>query len=432
MSRNQSAQGQELQPVVDEEEAEQNDIEAAKKKENAGPDWDRICAYKTFKVVRIRDRVLGFWYWGIVSCVILYVVVFGFSIGGKHQLQEPGVGTVLTKVFGKAYSGVDSDNLKVFDPSDLRFPVIEPSGAFLLTRKITVSQKRGKCVDWNQPKRCDDEGACGDGETCVDKYCEVSTWCPSLGDANADDPPKEAVVDEIQGLETLVLKIMSGIAFPGIGNRFFVTGGSPGASNQFRNITLKDLLSLAEPPQKMEGKLLKKGGLIGVSFFWNCDVSGDCEPVVVIKRLDSGQGFVQRRARHSRKGAEETREALYLNGLRILVDSSGIGRKNSIVLAIIQVGSAIALIRVAAIVADNLMLYSWTYSKTRKEAYYKCKVMETKDYSDLQDRINLIHDTKGREMTARPKGGASAGAHVALGLGAGGRGGLATAIVRGR
>merc|ERR1719424_957017 len=104
------------------------------------------------------------------------------------------------------------------------------------------------------------------------------------------------------------------------------------------------------------------------------------------------------------------REALYLNGLRLLVDSSGIGRKASMVLAVIQLGSAIALIRVAAIVADNIMLYSLQYTKTRREAYYKCKVQETKDYSDLQDRINLIQETKGRDVSgARPKGGASAG-----------------------
>merc|ERR1719190_159638 len=97
-------------------------------------------------------------------------------------------------------------------------------------------------------------------------------------------------------------------------------------------------------------ELREYGALIGVSFFWNCDVSGDCEPSVVIKKLDAGQGFVQKRARHSRKGGTrvaagpdagrfeggvETREALYLNGLRVLVDSSGIGRKSSLVLAII-------------------------------------------------------------------------------------------------
>lgn len=426
--RGANPQGQELHPVVDEVDDEEAQTKKAKEAQNQGVDWDRVCAYKTFKVVRIRDRQLGFCYWGIVTCVILYVVVFGFSIGGKHQQQEPGVGTVLTKVFGKAYSGVEGGNIKVFDPSDLRFPVIEPSGAFLLTRKVSITQKMGKCVDWDQPKAC----PCDEGETCNGDYCEVQTWCPSLGDKNAHKPPAEAVVDEMQGLENIVLKIMSGIAFPGIGNQFFVTGGSPGASNQFKNITLKSLLSLAEPPQKLDKKMLEHGALIGVSFFWNCDVSGDCEPTVVIKRLDSGQGFVQKRARHSRVGGEETREALYLNGMRILVDSSGIGRKASLVLAIIQVGSAIALIRVAAIVADNLMLYSFHYTKLRREAYYKCKVRETSDYSDLQDRINLIHDTKAREAIGRPKGGASAGAHVALGLGAGGRGGLATAIVRGR
>jgi len=415
----------EMQPVVDEVEEERQETEKAKANEKKGIDWDRTCAYKTFKVVRIRDRNLGFVYWGIVTAVIMYVAVFGFSIGGKHQQQEPGVGTVLTKVMGKAYSG-PAGNVKVFDPSDLRFPVIEPSGAFLLTKKITVTQKMGMCVDWDQPKKC----PCDDGEVCKGDYCEVKTWCPSLGDKNADEPPEGAVVDKIEGLENIVLKIMSGIAFPGLGNRFFVTGGSPGADNQFKNITLKNLLDLAEPPQKLDDKLLRNGALIGVSFFWNCDVSGDCEPSVVIKRLDSGQGFVQKRARYSRKGGEETREALYLNGLRILVDSSGIGRKASVVLSIIQVGSAIALIRVAAIVADNLMLYSFHYSALRREAYYKCKVKETSDYSDLQDRINLIHETKGRDV--KPKGTANAGAHVALGLGAGGRGGLATAIMRGR
>jgi len=418
---NAGQQGTELRPVVDEIEEENRADQEAKAKENQGPDWDRICAYKTYKVVRIRDRQLGFCYWGIVSCVILYVVVFGFSIGGKHQQQEPGVGTVLTKVFGKAYSGD-----KVFDPSDLRFPVIEPSGAFLLTRKVSVTQKKGKCVDYDAPKR----KPCDDGETEEGDFCTVETWCPSLGDKNADKPPPEAVVDKLEGIESLVMKIMSGIAFPGIGNRFFVTGGSPGASNQFKNITVEKLLSLAEPPQKLEQ--LTNGALIGVSFFWDCDVSGDCEPAVVIKRLDSGQGFVQKRARHFRKAGVDMREALYLNGLRILVDSSGIGKQASLVLAIIQVGSAIALIRVAGIVADNMMLYGLQYTKTRREAYYKCKVQETKDYSDLQDRINLIHETKGREVTTRSKGGSSAGAHVALGLGAGGRGGLASSIIRGR
>jgi len=431
-------QGIELRPVVDEIEEEGQIEKDARDNAAKGVDWDKVCAYKTMKVVRIRDRQLGFCYWGIVSTVILYVVVFAFSIEGKHQQQEPGVGTVLTKAFGKAYSG---DN--VYDASDIRFPVIEPSGAFLLTRKIAILQKRGMCIDWDEPKKCVEgkRKTCGEGETCKGEYCEIATWCPSLGDKNADKPPPEADVDEVHGLDGILLKIMSGIAFPSLGNKFFVTGASAGANNQFQNITVKQLLALTEPPSEMvdpaamDLKNMVRGALIGVSFFWNCDVSADCEPSVVIKRLDSGQGFVQKRAHYRKQGGVETREALYLNGLRILVDSSGIGRQFSIVFVMIQVGSCIALIRVAGIVADNMMLYSFQFSAMRRKAYYQCKVTETKDYSDLQDRINLVEDAKARANTGAQQVGRShggGGSHVNLGLGGGGRGGLASAIIRGR
>lgn len=415
-------QDTELQPVIDEEEQERKENEEAQKRYNQ-IDWDRLCAYRTFKVVRIKDRQLGFCYWGIVTLVIIYIVVFAFSMAGKHQDQRPGVGTVLTKVIGKAYAGD-----KVFDPADLRFPVVEPSGAFLLTRKVSVTQTRGNCVDWDAPRRCNEAFPCDEGDKCNNGYCEVYTWCPSLGDNNVKDPPKEAKIQELSGIENILLKIMAGISFPALDDRFFVAGSSPGETNQFKNITVGQLLALADPPQKLEGRLITHGALIGVSFFWNCDITIDCEPSVVIKRLDSGQGFVQKRARYSHEGGVETREALYLTGLRLLVDSSGLGRKSSVVLAMIQVGSAIALIRVAGIVADNMMLYSIHYSQDRREAYYKCKVQETKDYSDLQDRINLVHATKGRHHGNSH----SSGHHVNLGLGATGRGGMASAIVRGR
>lgn len=420
-------QGTEMASVVDEAEQEREATRAAKEEQNKGIDWDRVCAYKTFKVVRIRDRQLGFCYWGIVAGVILYMVVYTFCIDGKHQLQEQGVGTVLTKIHGKAYAKLASGELKIYDPADLRHPVIEPSGAFLLTRKVAVEQKRGKCVDHDSPKKA----PCDEGETEVDGFCEVETWCPSLGLNNFEDPPPEAKVDEILGLEDIRLMIMSGISFPTITDKFFVTGASEGATNQFKNIKVSELLELTQPPTSLDKKVRTNGALIGVSFFWtNCAVGDECEPIVVIKRLDSGQGFVQKRVRKYRVGDEERREALYMNGLRILVDSSGIGRKFSLVNFITQIGSAIALIRVAGIVADNFMLYSCHYSQMRRETYYKCKVQETADYSDLQDRINLIQETKSREVTARPKSGTRGGAHVALGLGAGGRGGLAAALVK--
>jgi len=428
-------QGTELQPVVDEAEEERKEAEAEAAKGNAGPDWDTLCAYKTFKVVRIKDRQLGFCYWGIVLGVVLYIVVFAFSIGGKHQDQRPGVGTVLTNIIGKTYAGG-----KVFDPADLRFPVIEPNGAFLLTRRIAVKQKRGMCVDMDHPK----QKPCGPGEKENGLYCEVKGWCPSIGDSNAEKPPKEAKVDRLMGVGSITLKIMAGINFPGLSEDFYVAGASPGAESQFKNITVDKLLSLAKTPPKdqlaamdtekkdsgikLDEALVNSGALIGVSFFWNCETDHPpCEPSVLIKKLDSGQGFVQKRATYFRNNGEEMREALYLNGLRLLVDSSGIGRKASMVLAVIQLGSAIALIRVAAIVADNIMLYSFQYTKDRRTAYYKCKVHETEDFSDLQDRIHRVNEAKGRNINS-----SKAGANVDLGMGPFGRAGMASSIVKGR
>lgn len=417
----------ELSRVVDDED-EQEQVEE-KKGGLANLDWDRVCAYKTFKVIKLQDVTMGIVYWIMISGVIMYTLVVSFCIEGKHQQQVTGVGTVLTKVFGKAFSERNGE-VRVFDPADLRFPVIEPSGAFLLTKQIVVTQAQGSCVDYDSPKRC----PCEAGETCGGEFCMVQAWCPSIGDHNAETPPPESRIDLVKGLEHIQLKIMSGIAFPGIGNKFFVTGASPDGTNLFKNISLGSLLSLADPPIQVNEELLNSGALIGVSFFWNCDVSQDCEPAVVIKRLDAGQGFVQKRVRHFRENGAEKREAFYMRGLRILVDSSGIGRKWSSVLAVMQIGSALALMRVAGIAADAIMLNCPLYPQRRRDAYYKCKVRETKDFSDLQDRIDLIQkakETPGLTEITRP-GRSAAGVHVSLGLGGGGRAGLASAVLRGR
>merc|ERR1740121_1699840 len=139
---------------------------------------------------------------------------------------------------------------------------------------------------------------------------------------------------------------------------------------------------------------LTSGALIGVSFFWNCDVgySGNspCEPHVIIKRLDGGQGFVQKRVLHKRSNGEETRDAIYMYGLRILVDSSGLGKRVSLELIVIQIGSALALLKTASMAADFMMLR--LYPADRVKAYSKCKFITTKDYSDLQDRLNMIDE----------------------------------------
>mmetsp|Transcript_17303 Transcript_17303/g.52102 ORF Transcript_17303/g.52102 Transcript_17303/m.52102 type:complete len:408 (-) Transcript_17303:166-1389(-) len=402
--------GTELTGIVDEDDDDRRRREERLKEW----DWDGICAYRTSKVVRIRDKFLGGLYWSLVTFVIMYFIIYVFHVKGMHSQQENGIGTVITKFQGKGFAGD-----KVFDGPDLRFPIIEPSGAFIMTRRIVVKdQQVGSCVDWDNPQKC----PCPANSTCTNGYCEVQGWCPSIGDHNADNPPQGALVENITGLESSTLKIASAIAFPSIGNKFFVTGDSPGAVNEFKSIKLGALLARAEPPILLRD--LPRGALIGVNFFWNCDVVGECEPVPVIKRLDGGQGFVQKRSWHKRANGQETREAVYMFGLRILVDSGGIGRRVSMPLIIIQLGSCLALLKLAGILVDFLML---KMPQERKDAYNRCKVETTDDYSDLQDRLNLVKDNELLNAQRQRASGRST-----LGLGTGGRGGSPGMILRGR
>jgi len=396
-------------------------------------DLDDVFSYDTYKIVTIRDARLGLIYWSCITIIVLYIMIKAFGIDRRHQEADPGLGTVMMAFKGKAYAKGDTN--RVFDAADLRYPVIEPSGAFITTKRIIMpNQKQGSCVNWDQPQEC----PCSDGGVCNGDHCETQGWCPSLGDGNVDKPPKDAKVDEMEGLEDATLSIHAGIAFPFAGNYFFVASPKPGQPN-LKNITIQELLSYARPPLKLSD-LTHTGALIGVNLMWSCELTtfrnlmgdlGDvptglgeeqqvCPFYLSVSRLDGGQGFVQKRSR--RKG--DKRDAIYSIGLRIIVESSGVGQRVSLVLIVIQMGSMFSLLKMAQIFTDFLM--ARCFPDRERNAYKKCKVEDTDDYSDLKDRIPEV--VKQRNQY-RPASDAPA---QMLGLGAGGRAGSGTAVLRGR
>jgi len=393
--------------------------------------WNTIFAYQTPRIVRILDWKLGCIYWCIVLLVVMYVLVVNFAIQGKHQESMPGAGVVILRVKAKAFAGD-----KVFDTLDIRWPEIEPTGGFFLTKQIAMKgQVYGNCVDFDRPKRCPCDRA--KGETCASTgdYCIVPGWCPSLGDSNAESPPPGAEIMRLEGLESVVLSFKAGITFSGLGDESFITtGGYTGVKNLVENITLEELLNYAQPPLKVQD-LSERGALVNVAIFWNCQLGASCAPHYVIKRVDGGQGFTQKKSRRYKVGGVETRDALYRYGIRILAESSGRGRQTSAEGIVIQVGAGVALLRVAAFLVDFLMT-SPLYSRHFREAYSKCRVQETMDYSDLQDRIDMIgnekHSADADKKQATQSIGGGGALRVALGLGPAGRGGVGSMILRGR
>merc|ERR550514_2643331 len=101
-------------------------------------------------------------YWSIVSLVIFYIIIVAFGVHGKHQRQEMGVGTVITRFKGKAFA-----NGKAYDEADLRFPEVKPYGAFIMTKSIELRDQRiQRCVDYDNPCPCRAGGVCTEG------FCE--------------------------------------------------------------------------------------------------------------------------------------------------------------------------------------------------------------------------------------------------------------------
>mmetsp|Transcript_70577 Transcript_70577/g.169099 ORF Transcript_70577/g.169099 Transcript_70577/m.169099 type:complete len:409 (+) Transcript_70577:146-1372(+) len=398
-----SGAGAELASVVDDvEDVDPTERTNVQKREDETFDLDVQCAYRTTKVVRIRDRWLGLVYWGIVFLVLMYIIIFAFLVEGKHQLREPGMGTTITQLRGKAF--VDG---RAFDITDLRHPPADPSGAFVMTKRVMMEgQTRGQCVNMDDPRTC----PCETNELCVDGFCQSEGWCPSVGVHNANPPPAGTKVETVEGLEYIKVFIHAGISFSSR-DHFFVYGNdeeSESSQSQFQNVTIGELLSLIDPPIEV-ADIIDTGALIGISFLWSCNVRSPCEPSVVVKRLDSGQGYIQQEAHRRRSSTgEEIRDAVYMYGIRFIVDSSGIGRRASLVLIVIQIGSALALLSTASMTADYIMT-SRLYPKDRRSAYYKCKVKETRDYSDLQDRLNLVEDAREKQGATLLVGGREAG-----------------------
>jgi len=378
----------ELHGIVDDDEEE--DV-APQKKHLWGLDLDELCAYKTMKAVRMRDTRLGLLYWSSVLVVLLYVILYALGVNKMHQYHDVGVGAVITSLKGKA-----AFNGKAYDQADLAFHPADSHGTFLPTRILTArGQKVDQCIDYTQPCNCKDGPDCAVGTG--GHFCKRLAWCPSLGNGNAGTsppPPSSTEVVTLQGLGKIELDIVSGISFPGIGSDFFVAGASKGSSNAFKNETIESLLKRVQPPMKLED-VVSRGALIGVSFLWNCDVVEDCEPAVAVRRLDKIGFSEQRSQQYAGKDGTLLRSTIVAFGIRILVDSSGTGRRTSPTLLLMQLGSGLALLQLAAWFTDFAMLH--LFSRVRRHRYVEFKITETRDYSDLRDRLDLLQQDEQSE-----------------------------------
>eukprot|EP01012_Entosiphon_sulcatum_P020298 TRINITY_DN25273_c0_g1_i2.p1 TRINITY_DN25273_c0_g1~~TRINITY_DN25273_c0_g1_i2.p1 ORF type:complete len:377 (+),score=80.61 TRINITY_DN25273_c0_g1_i2:1195-2325(+) len=365
------------------------------------PDWDSLLAYQTVKVVRIKDRRLGFLYYFLIFSILVYIGVFVFGLNRGYLEVQYTTGTVATKVKGTAVS-VDTDE-SYFDEADLVVPALEAQAIFLITRvQHTASQERGWCLpEVAYRKQCTNDSACVSknfprpGKCNAENLCEFYQWCPDEEDD--ETVPSNTTVTRLDGVTAATMWFKASIRFDQLGDKdediFFSTiqqstpvdpSQDPARANLY---SLQQLIDkLPESSRKNTTSMLTYGAILGVTLRWQCDITRHQWDIAYdVRRFDNPQltdGFNYRTASYYTDINGVPRRDLWkYYGIRLFVESVGQGTRVSVVQIVLNIASGLALVGIATLVTDLLMLSVGN----QKDAYRQSKVEETEVLYQTQD-----------------------------------------------
>jgi len=100
-------------------------------------------------------------------------------------------------------------------------------------------------------------------------------------------------------------------------------------------------------------------------------------------------------------GTQEMRDFYKFTGIRILFISEGLGTVISFASVVLQIASGLALLALASIITDFVMLY--LYPKELRDEYWSVKVTDSEDFSDLTEKLNLIRIAREKKLKKKEK-----------------------------
>lgn len=320
----------------------------------------------------------------------------GWVIVYKHGYQTPVpmIGSTMIKTKGNAYFLNSTTGTKeIWDAIDVVIPPMEKGASFITTNFLTTPlQARGVCNsndhcttdrDCEGPSSNADSGGIRTGK-CTNGRCEVIAWCPVEADISGKNTTNFLI-----GVENFTTFIRNSISFP----KYNIYADSGSTLINGTNLFTTDFLLRNASVNFKDVQQL--GALIGISFDYECNLDlhiSKCKPVRTIARLDDphsklSTGFNYRYADHYRIRHNETsefvehRDLFKLYGVRFIVMISGTGRKFDIKNLATNLGSGLAMLSIAAVIADILLVYILP----KKNIYKKVKVKEMDKFIDETD-----------------------------------------------
>lgn len=306
------------------------------------------------------------------------------------------IGSTMMKTKGNAlFVNATTGAKQVWDSIDVVNPPMEKGATFITTNfMVTRGQSRGVC---NSPDPCTsnanctgassnvDSGGIRTGECTAEGYCQVLAWCPVEENLSG-----KATFNFLEGVEEFTTFIRNSISFP---TAKIVTDSG---SELIPNKNLFTTKALLEKAKINFDDIRQLGALVAISYDYDCNLDrpiSKCSPEITYARLDDPKsklstGFNYRYAhyyRHFNSSSPTSstgyRDLYKVYGVRFVVLVSGSGRKFDIKNLATNLGSGLAMLSVAAVIADILLVYILP----KRTIYKKVKVKEMDKFIDETD-----------------------------------------------
>ncbi|XP_071790157.1 P2X purinoceptor 4-like [Asterias amurensis] len=383
---------------------------------------DQFFDYDTPKMVQIKSKKVGLINRVVQICVIAYVVVYVLIINKDYQKRDDVEGSATAKLKGVAYTNItDAPDLQIDDPTpynrvwDLADYVIPPqqtNAFFVMTNMvITPKQTRGICPEdpdmWFG--RCQTDEQCPIGKyitggngmrtgRCVpapwpykgvNKTCEIRAWCPT----EYDKLPRSRT-PVLREAANFTVMIKNSISFPEFN-----------FSKNIRETTQKSYLrscrydadsdplcpifrlgTMVEMANDTFENMAYRGGVVTIDIQWNCNLDrhrDECLPRYRFFRSDDehakiAKGFNFRYSKYYKVNGTEFRTLTKAYGILFNIKITGQAGKFDFIPLMLNVASGFALLSLATVMCDIVVLYLLK----KRNIYKECKYQNVNPVTD--------------------------------------------------
>ncbi|XP_044534881.1 P2X purinoceptor 5-like [Gracilinanus agilis] len=370
--------------------------------------------YRTKKYLLTNNSKLGFLHRLIQLAILSYLLGWVFLAEKGYQTVDSTVeSSVVSKVKGTTSTKNSEFLNEIWDSIDYVIPSQGENVFFIITNLIlTPKQQQTTCAE--SPKfpnaLCSQDSNCPQGEPVISGNgvktgnclitggngsgtCEIFAWCPVENSFHS----KKIVLENV---ENFTIYIKNNIRF----SKFNFT------KTNLRETKSKSYLKSCHFGPKSPycpifrvGNLVKytghdfremalEGGVIGIQMEWDCNLDFSppvCKLHYSFHRLDNAKtvagGYNFRFARYYQDAnGVEFRKLMKVYGIRFDVLVTGRAGKFSIIPALINVGSCIALLSAGTLFCDLVLLYLVKKSRIYRDKKYEEITFSTRKFPSKQ------------------------------------------------